>query len=134
MVERTHRQLKDALRARLAGPQWTEHLPWVLMGLRAAPKEDSAVSSAELVFEAPLTLPGQLLSTPGTQAEDIMTALVTSQPLPTRPLSYAEVASGLQWLHQADYVYVRKGGVITPLSQLYHGPYKVQEKQDKFSK
>jgi len=134
MVERTHRQLKDALRARLAGSQWTEHLPWVLMGLRAAPKEDSAVSSAELVFGAPLTLPGQLLSTPDTPAEDVMTALRTSQPLPTRPLSYAEVASGLQRLQQADYVYVRKGGVSTPLSQLYHGPYRVKEKQAKFFK
>jgi transposase InsO family protein len=44
MVERAHRQLKDVLKARLAGPQWPEHLPWALLGLRAAPKEDSAVS------------------------------------------------------------------------------------------
>ncbi len=51
LVERTHRQIKDALRARLAGNRWPEHLPWVLFGLRAAPKEDSAVSSAELVLE-----------------------------------------------------------------------------------
>ncbi|MFO0002988.1 MAG: DDE-type integrase/transposase/recombinase, partial [bacterium] len=40
MVERCHRRLKDALRARLAGPDWPLHLPWVLMGLRAAPTED----------------------------------------------------------------------------------------------
>jgi hypothetical protein len=38
MVERVHRQLKDALRARGAGPAWHSHLPWVLMGLHAAPK------------------------------------------------------------------------------------------------
>jgi hypothetical protein len=37
MVERCHRRLKDALRAGLAGPDWPLHLPWVLMGLRAAP-------------------------------------------------------------------------------------------------
>jgi hypothetical protein len=36
MIERTHRQLKDAFRSRLAGLQWPEHLPWVLMGLRVA--------------------------------------------------------------------------------------------------
>jgi hypothetical protein len=35
MIERTHRQLKDAFLSRLAGLQWPEHLPWVLMGLRA---------------------------------------------------------------------------------------------------
>jgi hypothetical protein len=28
MVERVHRQLKDALRARGAGPAWHSHLPW----------------------------------------------------------------------------------------------------------
>jgi transposase InsO family protein len=27
MVERSHRQIKDALRARLAGPDWPLHLP-----------------------------------------------------------------------------------------------------------
>jgi hypothetical protein len=40
MVERCHRQLKDALRARSAVNDRPDHLPWVLLGLRAAPKED----------------------------------------------------------------------------------------------
>jgi transposase InsO family protein len=62
MVERCHRQLKDALRARSAANDWPDHLPWVLLGLRAAPKEDSAVSSAEMVLGDPLVLPGQLLA------------------------------------------------------------------------
>jgi transposase InsO family protein len=62
LVERTHRQIKDALRARLAGSQWPEHLPWVLLGLRAAPKEDSNTSAAEATLGTPLTLPGQLIT------------------------------------------------------------------------
>ena len=45
-----HRQLKDLLRARLAATDWPQHLPWVLLGLRAAPKGDSSLSSAELVY------------------------------------------------------------------------------------
>jgi hypothetical protein len=61
MVERAHRHLKNALKARLAGSAWPLHLPWVLLDLRAAPKEDSSLSSAELVFGAPLSLPGGLL-------------------------------------------------------------------------
>jgi hypothetical protein len=117
LVERTHRQIKDALRARLAGNRWPEHLPWVLFGLRAAPKEDSAVSSAELVFGAPLTLPGQLLTSPETPLEDVVEALRSTQPLATRPL-----------------IYVRKGGTVPPLSPLYQGPYKVLERRDKFFK
>ena len=64
LVERFHRQLKDALRARLAASDWPQHLPWVLLGLRAAPKGDSGLSSAELVYGAPISLPGEMLSTP----------------------------------------------------------------------
>ena len=46
MIERYHCQLKVALRAWNSGSVWLEHLPWVLVGLRAAPKEDSGISSA----------------------------------------------------------------------------------------
>ena len=46
MVERFHRRLKDALKARLAGADWPDHLPWVMLGLGAAPREDSGVSAA----------------------------------------------------------------------------------------
>jgi hypothetical protein len=134
MIDRTHRQLKDALRSRLAGPQWPEHLPWVLMGPGAAPKEESAVSSAELVFGAPLTLPGQLLSTPETWVQEVVEAMRSMQPPPTRQLSYAEAASGLQHLQQAEFVYVRKGGVVPPLSPLYQGPYRVLDRREKFFK
>ena len=41
MVERFHWQLKAALRARCSGADWLEHLPWVMLGLRAAPKEEA---------------------------------------------------------------------------------------------
>ena len=60
MLERSHQQLKDALRARTADADWPSHLPWVLLGLRAAPNEDSSISSAELLYGSPLVLPGQL--------------------------------------------------------------------------
>ena len=37
IVERFHRQLKAALKARLVGPAWMDELPLVLLGLRSAP-------------------------------------------------------------------------------------------------
>ncbi len=49
LVERFHRLLKDALRARSSGTDWFQHLPWVLLGLRAAPREDTGISVAELM-------------------------------------------------------------------------------------
>jgi transposase InsO family protein len=64
VVERFHRRLKDSLQARLASMEWPQHLPWVMLGLRVAPREDSGVLAGELVYGAPLALPGMLIATP----------------------------------------------------------------------
>ncbi|KAG8186650.1 hypothetical protein JTE90_014726 [Oedothorax gibbosus] len=60
MVERFHRQLKAAVMSH-ATTRWSEVLPTVLLGIRAALKEDIKTSSAEIVFGAPLRLPGEFL-------------------------------------------------------------------------
>jgi transposase-like protein len=57
-VERLHQLIKDALRARAAHSNWHQHLPWIMLGIRAAPRENSGISAAELVYGAPLQLPG----------------------------------------------------------------------------
>jgi hypothetical protein len=59
MVERLHRQIKDALRARASGTAWADHLPWAMLGIRAAPKDESGISSARMVYGEELVLPGQ---------------------------------------------------------------------------
>ena len=41
LVERFHHRLKDALRALCTGLDWFNHLPWVVLGLRAAACEDN---------------------------------------------------------------------------------------------
>ncbi len=133
MVERVHHQIKDSLRARLAGSQWPEHLPWVLLGIRAAPKEDSAISSAELVYGVPLHLPGQIASEAESPPDLVAGKLRAVQPPPTRPLTYAQaVAVVPASLLQAAFVYVRRGGVVPPLEPLYQGPYRVIRRTSKF--
>jgi transposase InsO family protein len=62
-IETFHRWLKDSLRARLAGSGWHYHLPWVLLRLRASPREDSVVSAAKLAYGSSLSLLGQFLTT-----------------------------------------------------------------------
>jgi hypothetical protein len=59
VVERLHRRLKDALRARAAAATWSEELPLVLLRLRAQPREDTGLSPAEAVFGAPIVLPNE---------------------------------------------------------------------------
>ena len=43
LVEWFHHCLKDALHAHCAGSSWADHLPWVMLGLRSAACEDTAV-------------------------------------------------------------------------------------------
>ncbi len=50
LVERFHRRLKDALRSRAAAADWHDHLPWVLLGIRTAFREESEFSPAEAVY------------------------------------------------------------------------------------
>ena len=136
LVERFHRQLKESLRARAASLDWAEHLPWVLMGLRAAPKEDSAVSAAELVYGTPLTLPGEFLGTPELSQQEAVEKIRTDQsgfiPLPTRPLPATAAAQDLPPpLQTASHVYILRGGVLPALAARYRGPYLVLERAAK---
>ena len=59
IVERFHRTLKDALKcAARTSKSWKQSLPWVLLGIRNAPKLDRETSTAEVVFGVPLRVPG----------------------------------------------------------------------------
>ena len=92
MVKRFHRQLKDTLRARSSGKDWLEHLPWVLLGLCAAPKEEAGVSLAEAALGASLQLLGQPLPVdcPGMQQA------VQRPSIPNTTCTYAEVVARKQ--------------------------------------
>ena len=41
-----------------------DELPWVLLGLRTVPKDDLGALSAEMVYGAPLTIPGDFITPP----------------------------------------------------------------------
>ena len=122
MVERMHRQLTDGLRAREAGVCWADHLPWVLLGMRATPKDESGISAGEAALGHVLAVPGQLppLTTP-TQS-----SVPPPQPqvIPATKRTYAEAAA-TPLLDEATHVYVRQGPVGTPLAGAYAGPFEV---------
>jgi hypothetical protein len=64
------------------GSVWPPHLPWVLLSLRAVPKEERRTSSAQLVFGTRLTLLGGLLEvrklTPATFVNNLWTSACSS--------------------------------------------------------
>ncbi len=140
LVERFHRTMKQALRARLRGSTWMDELPWVLLGLRTVPKSDSDSCAAELTYGCTLRLPSALLSMP-------QGAPPTSHQLVRRMRQFNEsvvpipfVRHGLPPFHvpetlkDASYVFIRTDAVKGPLQSPYEGPFKVTKKTDKFFK
>ena len=142
MVERFHRQLKASLCARLTTPSWFDELPWVMLGIRTAPKEDLGVSPAELVYGRPLTVPGQFLGPeqhqePATsvflrQLRDKVGALA-----PTQTSSHGGQTRATHVpdrLSDTKFVFIRRDCHKVPLTPKYDGPYKVIERGPKFFK
>ena len=132
LVERFHRHLKSALRARLTGPNWVDELPWVLLGIRTAPKEDLGCSSAELVYGAPLTVPGDFIANHGHhsdhsfQLQRLRDQVRTLAPVPTSRHGTAPVSVPSE-LQRAKFVFIRRDTHHTPLQRPYEGPFKVIE-------
>lgn len=60
LVERFHRQMKAAIRCH-ANEEWTKVLPIILMGLRAAWREDLQATAAEMLYGENISLPGEFL-------------------------------------------------------------------------
>ena len=131
LVERFHRRLKGALRARLSGPCWMDELPVAMLGIRAAWREDADMSPAQLLYSTALRLPGEMIpQVPALQEPQsgflraLQRSMRSSPPVPVqhhedRP-SYVPAA-----LESAPAVYVRHDGRRLPLQRPYNGPFAV---------
>ena len=128
LVERFHRTLKAALKARLQGPRWTDELPWVLLGLRTVPKEDLGTSAAELVYGEPLTVPGEFLNPnakPLSCHSDPFNSLIKRLvPTPTSQHGLSTPTTP-HCLENASFVFIRRDCHRGPLQRPYDGPYRV---------
>jgi hypothetical protein len=106
-----------------------------MLGLRAAPKEDCGLSSAEMVYGEALTLPGEFLEVstpPGDSFLQLLRERMTRfRPPPTRPVEVKPASQQEAALHRADFVYVKRGAVASSLSPLYSGPYRVISRGEK---
>ncbi|KAI0224380.1 hypothetical protein LSAT2_024609, partial [Lamellibrachia satsuma] len=122
--------------ARLNGPNWIDELPWVLLGIRTVPKEDLDCSSAEMVYGAPLIVPGDFLPRGQETQEaaqflprlrETVRGLAPRPPVPhgTRPSSVPAT------LANSSYVFVPRDSHRPPLTPPYEGPYKVLTHGDK---
>ena len=119
----------------MAGPDWFDHMHLVMLGLCSVPRDDSDFSATEALYEDPLCLPGELLDSdelpPAVFQDKIQSALhcLVLPPPHHWPPSTARVPDALAL---AEYVFVCEEASLPPLSQLYHGPYKVLSCSSKF--
>jgi len=132
LVERDHRRLKDAFKARMAAADWPQHLSWVLLDIKNAPKEDTGKSTAQMVYGTSLTLPAQLAFGEELPVDKILRDLSNAAPIPIRHGQREAPTEPPTALATAELVYVRKGGQLQPLAQPYSGLYKVLEKGPKY--
>lgn len=119
------------------GVTWTEALPLVLLGVRSTFKDDVQSTAAELVYGAPLRLPGELLSKPSVHhldssafIERLRRHMAMLRPVPfsnhaqTKPFIFKDLAT-------CDYVFLRDDSLRGALQPPYSGPHRVISRGDK---
>ncbi|RUS73921.1 hypothetical protein EGW08_018311 [Elysia chlorotica] len=134
LVERFHRSLKAALKARLQGANWVDELHWVLLGLRTVPKEDLETSSAELVYGEPLTVPGEFFHKDAHQSPvpNIPFQTILQKIAPPPMLHHGYLPPNLSpTLKDSHFVFIRRDGHRGPLQRPYDGPFRVITPGDK---
>lgn len=140
LVERFHRQLKAAIVCH-ANDRWTESLPWVLLGIRTAFKEDLQTSSAELVYGESLRLPGEFFeptACSGTTDISEFSARLRSFAEKLRPVPTSRHCKPKVFVYKeldtCDYVFLREDAMRGSLQPTYSGPHKVISRNDKVFK
>ncbi|XP_058620662.1 metallophosphoesterase 1 isoform X4 [Onychostoma macrolepis] len=130
------KSMKAALRASLKDKNWVDKLPWVMLGIRTAPKEDLQSSSAELVYGQPVRVPGDFVPSimvpwsATLQRSALLDNARLFAPVPTsrHGLPQSHIPAGLQ---AADYVFIRHDAHRGLLHPPYEGPFRVLETGDK---
>ncbi len=116
MLEWAQRQLKDALRSRLAGEKWVLHLPWVVLGPRAAPKEDGNGSSVELMFGCLVTVPASFLPSQSRRRRRSWRTYRPQDAAHHTAVFHGHGCVSFPALQAAKFVYIRNSRSVLPLS------------------
>jgi hypothetical protein len=135
-IERWHRTLKNALRAKLRrNPTWTDALPMVLLGIRSSINRQGH-SPAKLLYGESVELPHQFF-VPTKNSETALSDTflhkffdgVKDFPVPNRQHEQAHYVP--KELKNATHVWLKDVAPSNSLSSRYVGPYKVLSRTDK---
>lgn len=136
LVERFNRTLKSALTCHKQ-IQWTKSLPTVLLGLRAAFKDDINTSCADLVYGESLHLPGEFFvsnQSSKSTSEFLLNLRYVVENF--RPVSTSHHTKSTPFINKdletCTHVWIRNDFVKKPLQMKYSGPYLVLQRNSKF--
>ena len=116
----------------LCGPNWIQHLPWVMLGIRATPREDTDITPAQAVFGSALVLPGQIATDHETSLDNFMSTIKATLSRSENFSTWHNTAVAQVHptelpaaLLNASHVLVCWDGHMPPLATLYDGPYTI---------
>jgi len=125
MVERVHRTLKGAIKAR--GGLWLEQLPIILLGLRTRPDDDGSSAFSRLTGEQPLLPPVV------TSNIELTELAIQLQKLPFNykmPRAKSITAFHPEKLRTCTHIWLRVDRVRKPLEAPYQGPFEVIQRHE----
>lgn len=138
IIERFHRQLKSALRCH-ESVDWVERVPIVLMGIRAAWKEDLQATSAELVFGESIRLPGEFVNPKQTTGDSDPAVYVNRlrrhfNELKPQPTSWHgdKPTFIFKDLASSSHVLAYRNAPKGPLENPYEGPFPVISRHPRY--
>ncbi|GFU44645.1 retrovirus-related Pol polyprotein from transposon opus [Trichonephila clavipes] len=131
-VECLHRTLKGAIKAH-NNIRWTESLPTVLLGLRAAIRPDISYTIAQMVYGTSIKLPGEFFDTPTINMDpQNFVAKLQQHMAELKPLKSPSNRKQNIFVHKdlksCSHVFLRIDRVTKALEPPYEGPYTVQKK------
>ena len=138
-IERWHRSLKASLKARLdSNKSWVDELPTVLLGLRAAPRSDTNVSAAQMVYGQSIKLPGEFICNDNKETYEPYSVIAKIRDNINsfkKKTGHHSVRSSFVSpdLSNCSHVFIRNE-TRTSLKPPYDGPYQVVGRRDKVFK
>lgn len=136
IVERFHRSLKQSIKS-IDSANWVKHLPLVLLGLRSAVKDKVGVSSAEILYGAPLRLPGDFFQDEEELNINVSTFILQLKQRLRRCKVYFTKDYNRPFyipkdLYSTSHVFVRNDSHTFGLKPTYLGPFKVLIRNERY--